>query len=55
MNLNTIPHLSKTFNLPVGVSDHTLEPAVSVAGVALGACLIEKHLTLSRAVPSTLC
>ena len=50
MNLNTIPHLSKTFNVPVGISDHTLEPSVSVAGVALGACLIEKHITISRAV-----
>ena len=50
MNLNTIPHLSQTFNLPVGISDHTLEPCVSVAGVAMGACLIEKHLTMSRAV-----
>jgi len=50
MNLNTIPHLSQTFNLPVGISDHTLEACVSVAGVALGACLIEKHLTISRAV-----
>ncbi|OHB66419.1 MAG: pseudaminic acid synthase [Planctomycetes bacterium RBG_13_63_9] len=49
MNLRTIPHLAKTFGLPVGLSDHTLEPAVPVAAVALGACIIEKHLTLSRA------
>jgi pseudaminic acid synthase len=51
-NLRTIPHLAETFNLPVGLSDHTLGVAVAVAGVALGACIIEKHLTLSRAEPT---
>jgi N-acetylneuraminate synthase len=48
MNLKTIPHLCDAFDLPVGLSDHTLEISVSVAAVALGACIIEKHLTLSR-------
>ncbi|CAK0773206.1 Pseudaminic acid synthase [Gammaproteobacteria bacterium] len=48
MNLRTIPHLSKTFDVPVGLSDHTLETTTPVAAVAMGACLIEKHLTLSR-------
>jgi len=48
MNLRTIPHLSKTFNVPVGLSDHTLETTTPVAAVAMGACFIEKHLTLSR-------
>jgi pseudaminic acid synthase len=48
MNLRTIPHLAEAFDLPVGLSDHTLEPAVPVAAVAAGACIIEKHLTLSR-------
>jgi sialic acid synthase SpsE len=43
--------LSETFNLPVGLSDHTMGSAVAVAAVALGACIIEKHLTLSRSVP----
>lgn len=52
MNLYTIPHLSKAFNLPVGLSDHTLGIAVPVAAVALKACIIEKHFTLSRAVRS---
>jgi len=48
MNLRTIPHLAEAFGLPVGISDHTLGDAVPVAAVALGACIIEKHLTLSR-------
>lgn len=49
MNLRTIPHLAQAFGLPVGLSDHTLDVAVPVAAVTLGACIIEKHLTLSRA------
>jgi N-acetylneuraminate synthase len=51
MNLRTIPHLAEAFGVPAGLSDHTLGIAVPVAAVALGACLIEKHFTLSRAVP----
>ncbi|MBM3204043.1 pseudaminic acid synthase, partial [Candidatus Woesearchaeota archaeon] len=49
MNLRTIPHLATAFNAPVGLSDHTLGIAVPVAAAALGARIIEKHLTLSRA------
>ena len=48
MNLKTIPHLSATFQIPVGLSDHTLGLAVPVAAVTLGACIVEKHFTLSR-------
>jgi N-acetylneuraminate synthase len=48
MNLRTIPHLAEAFGVPAGLSDHTLGFAVSVAAVALGARIIEKHLTLSR-------
>lgn len=51
MNLRTIPDIANTFQVPVGLSDHTMDVAVPVAAVALGACVIEKHLTLSRAVP----
>ena len=48
MNLLTIPHLEETFHVPVGLSDHTLGTAIATASVALGGCIIEKHLTLSR-------
>lgn len=49
-NLKTIQNMKKRFNLPVGLSDHTLGIHVSVAAVALGACIVEKHITASRRV-----
>jgi len=48
-NLVTIPHLAELFNCQVGISDHTLGIGASVASVALGGRVIEKHFTLSRA------
>jgi pseudaminic acid synthase len=48
-NLRTIPHLSQLFHCPVGLSDHTMGIGASVAAVALGASVVEKHFTLSRA------
>jgi N-acetylneuraminate synthase len=48
-NIFSIPHMRELFNCEVGLSDHTMGIGVSVASVALGATVIEKHFTLSRA------
>ncbi len=48
-NILTIPHMKELFTCQVGLSDHTLGTGVAVASVALGATVIEKHFTLSRA------
>lgn len=48
-NILTIPHMRELFNCQVGLSDHTMGVGVAVASVALGATVIEKHFTLSRA------
>lgn len=48
MNLKVIPHMAETFDCLAGVSDHSMGTAVAVASVALGAKMVEKHLTLSR-------
>jgi pseudaminic acid synthase len=50
MNLRTIPELARRFAVPVGLSDHTMDIAVPVVAVALGACMIEKHFILSRSL-----
>lgn len=47
-NLRQMPELARRFGTLPGLSDHTLGTTASVAAVALGACLIEKHFTLSR-------
>ena len=49
INLKTIPHLRELFDCNVGLSDHTMGVGVSVASVALGATVLEKHFTLCRA------
>lgn len=48
-NIRTIPNMREAFGVDVGLSDHTMGCGVSVAAVALGAVLIEKHFTLARA------
>jgi N-acetylneuraminate synthase len=47
-NLRTIADISEQFNVLSGLSDHTIDNATAVASVALGACLIEKHVTMDR-------
>ncbi len=47
-NIRTIPHMSQLFGCHVGLSDHTMGIGVSVASVALGARVIEKHFTIDR-------
>jgi N-acetylneuraminate synthase len=47
-NLLTIADISKKFDVLSGLSDHTIDNATAVASVVLGACLIEKHVTLDR-------
>ncbi len=49
MDLRTLPHMAAAFSVPVGLSDHTLDSTAAVVAVTLGACMIEKHLTLRRA------
>jgi N-acetylneuraminate synthase len=50
-DLRTIPDLADRFDVVAGLSDHTMGIAVPVAAVALGACIVEKHFTLSRRDP----
>jgi N-acetylneuraminate synthase len=47
-NLATIPDITERFGVITGLSDHTIDNTTAIASVALGACLIEKHVTLDR-------
>lgn len=49
MNLRAIPFLQGQFDCPVGLSDHSMGHDVACTAVALGACMVEKHFTISRA------
>lgn len=52
MDLQTIADMATRWPVPIGISDHTLDLTVTQTAVALGACIIERHLTMSRAEPS---
>lgn len=48
MRLRNIPDMMKRFQVPTGLSDHSLGSLAAVVGVSLGACVVEKHFCLSR-------
>lgn len=48
MNLRTIPDMEKQFDVPIGLSDHTLDSSASLSAASMGVCVIEKHFTDSR-------
>ena len=50
MNYKTIQHLKNTFNLPIGISDHSLGSISAIVGVTIGANIVEKHLCLDRKI-----
>ena len=52
MNLKTMQHMSQSFDVPVGLSDHSMGSIAAITAVAMGACIIEKHFCLSRKTDS---
>lgn len=50
MNLRTMQHMRESFEVPVGLSDHSMGAIAAVTAVAMGACIIEKHFCLSREI-----
>jgi sialic acid synthase SpsE len=53
VNLRAMETLARAFDVPVGFSDHTMGIGASIASVALGACVIERHFTMDRGMPGT--
>jgi N-acetylneuraminate synthase len=52
LNLGVIPHMISRYNLPVGLSDHSIEPIIGpTIAVGMGATIVEKHFTLDRQLP----
>jgi sialic acid synthase SpsE len=51
VNLRAMATMGMTFQVPIGYSDHARNNDVALAAVALGACILEKHLTLDRSLP----
>lgn len=51
MKLSVLPDMKERFHCPVGLSDHSIGSTAAAAAVALGACVVEKHLCLSRSLP----
>ena len=52
MNLRAIPMMAHRYGIPIGLSDHTVGPTAAIAAVALGACIVEKHITTSHDAPT---
>ena len=50
MHLANIPDMAQRFGVPVGLSDHSMGNLAAVVGVSLGACVVEKHVCISRAI-----
>jgi pseudaminic acid synthase len=52
MDLRTIPDMASRWGVPIGLSDHTLGQTAAIAAVAVGACILERHLTIDRDEPT---
>ena len=50
MHLGNIPDMAKRFNVPIGLSDHSAGSIAAVVGVSMGACVVEKHVCISRKI-----
>lgn len=50
MHLGNIPDMARRFGVPVGLSDHSMGSLAAVVGVSLGACVVEKHVCISRTI-----